>query len=89
MTRPFFTRERISDFELFGRHADIAIAKIKERVNERDDREEAVGQAGQIGRAIDFQDLVSRFTLDSATEFVSFLSFALRKFSVFPLLSFA
>jgi len=58
MTRPFFTRERISDFELYGRHADTAISKLKSRFNEK------------AGPAIDFQDLVSRFTLDSATEFL-------------------
>lgn len=58
MTRPFFSRERISDFELFGRHADLAIAKLKARLN----------QPGLP--PVDFQDLVSRFTLDSATEFL-------------------
>ncbi|KAG5643869.1 hypothetical protein DXG03_009553 [Asterophora parasitica] len=56
MTRPFFTRDRISDFELFDRHADTAIALIKERM--------------RGGHAIDFQDLMSRFTLDSASEFL-------------------
>ncbi|GLB44358.1 putative cytochrome P450 monooxygenase [Lyophyllum shimeji] len=56
MTRPFFTRDRISDFELFDRHADTAIALIKERM--------------RIGQAIDFHDLMSRFTLDSASEFL-------------------
>lgn len=56
MTRPFFSRERTSDFELFGRHADDAISKLSARLSE--------------GEAVDFQDLVSRFTLDSATEFV-------------------
>lgn len=59
MTRPFFSRERISDFETFGRHADAAISKLKARFNE----------PGYP--AADFQDVVSRFTLDSATEFVS------------------
>ncbi|KZS95587.1 cytochrome P450 monooxygenase pc-1 [Sistotremastrum niveocremeum HHB9708] len=56
MARPFFSRERISDFELFGRHADAAISKLAARLSE--------------GEAVDFQDLVSRFTLDSATEFL-------------------
>ncbi|RDB18325.1 hypothetical protein Hypma_000510 [Hypsizygus marmoreus] len=56
MTRPFFTRDRISDFELFDRHADTAIAHIKERM--------------RSGQPIDFQDLMSRFTLDSASEFL-------------------
>ena len=56
MTRPFFSRDRISDFELFARHADVAVARIAERLRE--------------GCAVDFQDAVARFTLDSATEFL-------------------
>ncbi|KIP10692.1 hypothetical protein PHLGIDRAFT_100824 [Phlebiopsis gigantea 11061_1 CR5-6] len=56
MTRPFFTRERISHFELFNRHADDAMSKMRARL--------------AAGYAVDFQDLVSRFTLDSATEFL-------------------
>ncbi|RDX53659.1 cytochrome P450 monooxygenase pc-3 [Lentinus brumalis] len=56
MTRPYFTRDRISHFEMFDRHADLAIKKMKERF--------------RGGHALDFQDLVSRFTLDSATEFL-------------------
>ncbi|OBZ76028.1 hypothetical protein A0H81_03501 [Grifola frondosa] len=56
MTRPFFTRERISHFELFDRHADHAISKMKERF--------------QAGIAVDFQDLITRFTFDAATEFL-------------------
>ena len=34
MTRPYFTKERISHFELFNRHAEKAIAKAKARLNE-------------------------------------------------------
>ncbi|KAG2131949.1 cytochrome P450 [Suillus cothurnatus] len=56
MTRPFFTQDRISHFEIFDRHADHAIALAKERFT--------------AGLAIDFQDLISRFTLDSASEFL-------------------
>lgn len=56
MTRPFFSRDRISHFDLFDRHADAVIAKIKERA--------------RAGIAMDFQDLMGRFTLDSATEFL-------------------
>ncbi|KAI0667717.1 cytochrome P450 monooxygenase pc-3 [Trametes maxima] len=56
MTRPYFSRDRISHFELFDTHAGIAIAKMKERF--------------RGGHAVDFQDLVARFTLDSATEFL-------------------
>ena len=56
MTRPFFSRERISDFEIFDRHADQVIAKIKERFKE--------------GISVDVQDVLSRFTMDTATEFL-------------------
>ncbi|KAL5494825.1 hypothetical protein ACEPAI_287 [Sanghuangporus weigelae] len=56
MTRPFFSKDRISHFELFGRHADEALALLKSRMRE--------------GHAVDIQDLVARFTLDSATEFL-------------------
>ncbi|KIM42692.1 hypothetical protein M413DRAFT_121806 [Hebeloma cylindrosporum] len=56
MTRPFFTRERISDFDIYDRNCDISLTQAKHRLAE--------------GHSIDFQDLVSRFTLDSATEFL-------------------
>lgn len=56
MTRPFFTRERITDFEIFQKHADAAIAKIRGRV--------------QSGIPFNFEDLIARFTLDSSTEFL-------------------
>ncbi|KAF8960254.1 cytochrome P450 monooxygenase pc-2 [Flammula alnicola] len=56
MTRPFFTRERISDFEIYNRNCDISLKVAKNRLAE--------------GCSIDFQDLTSRFTLDSATEFL-------------------
>ncbi|KAG8696614.1 hypothetical protein FRC08_007036 [Ceratobasidium sp. 394] len=53
MSRPYFSRERVTHFDNFARHADVAIAKIPDEAT-----------------AIDFQDLVSRFTMDSATEFL-------------------
>ena len=56
MTRPFFSRDRITHSALFGRYADAAIQAMKTRFNE--------------GYAIDIQDLNSRFTLDSASEFL-------------------
>ncbi|KIM86057.1 hypothetical protein PILCRDRAFT_816605 [Piloderma croceum F 1598] len=56
MTRPFFVKDVTSDFDKFDRHADIAVEKMKER--------------SRAGYAIDFQDVISRFTLDSATEFL-------------------
>ncbi|KAJ7481351.1 cytochrome P450 [Mycena galericulata] len=56
MTRPFFHRERISDFDLFDTHAADAIEQLKTRLRE--------------GYPVDFQDMVSRFTLDTATTFL-------------------
>jgi cytochrome P450 len=56
MTRPFFSKDRIGHFDIFERHADDAIQQAKARIN--------------AGYAVDFQDMISRFTLDSATEFL-------------------
>jgi hypothetical protein len=46
MTRPFFTHDRISHFDIFDRHADKAIALMNKRL--------------QVGLAIDFQVRVYR-----------------------------
>ncbi|KAH8832509.1 cytochrome P450 [Flagelloscypha sp. PMI_526] len=56
LTRPFFARERISDFENFQVHADQAIEKMRMRLRE--------------GYAVNFHDLVGRFTLDTASSFL-------------------
>ncbi|KAJ6450403.1 cytochrome P450 [Mycena sanguinolenta] len=56
MTRPFFKRDRLSDFELFDRHSNEAVSAIKDRLRE--------------GHPIDFQDVVSRFAMDSSSEFL-------------------
>ena len=56
MTRPFFSKERITHFDIFDRHADDLLRKVKTRLAE--------------GFPIDFQDMIARFTLDSATEFL-------------------
>jgi hypothetical protein len=58
MSRPFFTRDRISHFDLFARHSDAAIEKLLSRLSESSQP------------AIDFQDVAARFTLDSGTEFL-------------------
>jgi hypothetical protein len=58
MSRPFFTRDRISDFDLFARHSDATINKLLARLSESSQP------------AIDFQDIVARFTLDSGSEFL-------------------
>ncbi|KAF8150435.1 cytochrome P450 [Mycena galopus ATCC 62051] len=56
MTRPFFARDRFEHFEIFDRHTETVISLIKGRMAE--------------GHAMDFQDLISRLTMDSATEFL-------------------
>ncbi|TRM57429.1 cytochrome P450 [Schizophyllum amplum] len=56
MTRPFFNKDKIAHFDNFDRHADHIIRLAKERIAE--------------GYPIDFQDMVARFTLDSATEYL-------------------
>ncbi|KZV72290.1 cytochrome P450 [Peniophora sp. CONT] len=56
MTRPFFSKDRISDFDIFDAHVTSAIAQAKTRL--------------AAGYAIDFQDMCSRITLDSATAFL-------------------
>lgn len=59
MTRPFFVKDRISHFDIFARHADTVISKIKAYIAK--DNESV---------AFDVQDLFARFTLDAATEFL-------------------
>ncbi|KAI0645640.1 cytochrome P450 [Trametes meyenii] len=56
MARPFFSKDRISHFDIFDRHAQDALRQMRVRMRE--------------GYAVDWQDLVSRFTMDSATEFL-------------------
>ncbi|KAI8986306.1 cytochrome P450 [Trametes punicea] len=56
ITRPFFSRDRITDFDIFDRHAEHALDKMVARLRE--------------GVPVDWQDVVSRFTMDSATEFL-------------------
>ncbi|KAI6117325.1 cytochrome P450 [Pisolithus thermaeus] len=56
MTRPFFSKDRISHFDIFEKHTEDALSQAKARLQE--------------GYPVDFQDMVGRFTLDSATEFL-------------------
>ncbi|KAG9093817.1 hypothetical protein FS749_013684 [Ceratobasidium sp. UAMH 11750] len=58
MTRPYFHRDRVTHIDLFAQHSDIAISCLLSRLSEPD------------SPAVDIQDLVGRFTLDSATEFL-------------------
>jgi len=56
MSRQFFTKDKISHFDNFDRHADLAISKLRDRLRK--------------GVAVDVQDLFCRFTIDSASEFL-------------------
>ncbi|KAI6100841.1 cytochrome P450 [Pisolithus croceorrhizus] len=56
MTRPFFSKDRISHFDIFENLAENALNQAKARLQE--------------GCPADFQDTVGRFTLDSVTEFL-------------------
>ncbi|KAG8855030.1 hypothetical protein FRB96_007225 [Tulasnella sp. 330] len=61
MTRPFFTRDRVTDFDIFDRHAEVILDKIKDRCD--------------AGLPVDFQEAISQFTMESATEFLFGRSF--------------
>ncbi|KAF7326854.1 Cytochrome P450 monooxygenase [Mycena venus] len=54
MTRPFFSRDRITNLDILSRHSEDALSIIR----------------STQGVAFDYQDLVFRFTLDSAAEFL-------------------
>ncbi|KAF8522182.1 cytochrome P450 [Hysterangium stoloniferum] len=56
ITRPFFARDRVTDFTTFDEKSNVAMHKMQDCFRQ--------------GHAIDFQDIVSRFTLDSACEFL-------------------
>ncbi|KAJ3718098.1 cytochrome P450 monooxygenase CYP63 [Lentinula guzmanii] len=58
-TRPFFARERISDFDIFEKYTARALNIISSTSNQ---------YSGQT--PIDVQDLYSRFALDAASEFL-------------------
>ncbi|KAF8894964.1 cytochrome P450 [Mucidula mucida] len=56
LSRPFFSRDRVKHFDIFDRHALFTIQKMKDRL--------------RLGAPVDFQDLIQRFTMDTATEFL-------------------
>ncbi|KAL4076590.1 cytochrome P450 [Scleroderma yunnanense] len=56
LARPFFARDRISDFELFEQYTSRALAILSEKAT--------------LNQPIDVQDLYARFTLDAASEFL-------------------
>jgi hypothetical protein len=56
MARPWFARERISDLNIFDKHSSKTLSLIARLSNS--------------GAAFNAQDLFSRFTLDTASEFL-------------------
>lgn len=73
MTRPYFTKDRIGHFDLFDRHAANAISQMRDRFNQgiAVDFQVSNGTVFRLSHFdIDLQDVVARFTLDSATEFL-------------------
>ncbi|KAG8861736.1 hypothetical protein FRB96_002694 [Tulasnella sp. 330] len=54
--RPFFARERINDYEIYQRNSDKLVTIFKEQAAEN--------------KPSDLQDLFSRFTMDTADEFL-------------------
>ncbi|KAG8874188.1 hypothetical protein FRB98_008587, partial [Tulasnella sp. 332] len=56
LARPYFARERISDYESFVKYTEKLIAILK--------------RAASSGEAIDMQDMFARFTMDTAGEFL-------------------
>lgn len=56
MTRPFFARERISDFDIFERHAQRTLAILSSH--------------SSCYKPSEAQDLYARFTTDAASEFL-------------------
>nr|GAT50104.1 cytochrome P450 [Mycena chlorophos] len=56
VTRPFFSKDKITHFDIFDTHAEQLIAILRARAS--------------AGYAVDMTDLVGRFTMDSATEFL-------------------
>ncbi len=72
MTRPLFNKDRISDFDNFERHAAGTIAQIKTRLREGYPVDFQVGLKSywRTWGKHALQDVVARFTLDSATEYL-------------------
>ncbi|EIW77750.1 cytochrome P450 monooxygenase CYP63 [Coniophora puteana RWD-64-598 SS2] len=56
VARPFFARNRISDFDLIEKHAQRTLS--------------IVSQMAESNRPCDLQDLYARFSLDAASEFL-------------------
>ncbi|KAH7912121.1 cytochrome P450 monooxygenase CYP63 [Hygrophoropsis aurantiaca] len=56
LARPFFARDRISDFDLFDKYSGSTLSILSDKAT--------------YNEAIDVQDLYARFTIDAASEFL-------------------
>ncbi|KAF8573587.1 cytochrome P450 [Ramaria rubella] len=59
--RPFFAKERVSDFAMFEEHMDRTLSVMKK----------FAGDTAANGQAFDMQDLFNRITLDVSSEFLT------------------
>lgn len=55
LARPFFARDRVSDFEQFEKHTQRVLSILSNKKN---------------NEACDVEDIISRFTIDAASEFL-------------------
>ncbi|KAJ4000449.1 cytochrome P450 [Lentinula boryana] len=60
IARPWFAKERVSDFNIFEKYTDRTLKILSSLIT----------QHGSTTRAFDAQDLFARFTLDTASEFL-------------------
>ena len=72
VARPFFEKDRLSDLETFERHLQrlLEILEDHARTGEPLDLQVRTFPKGQFTTSHIFQDLYSRYTLDTATEFL-------------------
>ncbi|KAF7293313.1 Cytochrome P450 monooxygenase [Mycena chlorophos] len=75
MTRPFFNRDRISHFDIFDRHAQDVVAHIKQRnrAGYAVDFQVPYSNSKWMPSKLTLRylkDLIGRFTMDSASEFL-------------------
>lgn len=74
MARPFFSIDRISHFDIFDRHAETTITLMRERFRAGlavDFQVRALTWFFIVSYSLSHQDVISRFTFDSASEFLS------------------
>ena len=66
MARPFFAKERVSDFDTFDRYTSETLNALERHLTEH---KPTNGELSDV--AVDIQELMGRFTMDAASAFVS------------------